>query len=83
MQVILKNVDSSFLPILESFKSIMPNLQIEKSEGWEDERTQDQIRVELETAVNDYKSGDISKFQGFDEAKKHGEDTLRRLGADV
>ncbi|MFL1705729.1 hypothetical protein ACHJH3_01870 [Campylobacter sp. MOP7] len=83
MQVILKNVDSSFLPILESFKSIMPNLQIEKIKEWDDKRTPEQISLELETAVNDYKSGDISKFQGFDEAKKHGENTLKRLGADV
>ena len=30
MQVVLNNVDSSFLPVLESFKAIMPGLEIIK-----------------------------------------------------
>ena len=31
MELTLKNFDSAFLPVLESFKSVMPTLTIEKS----------------------------------------------------
>ena len=80
MEITLKNFDSAFLPVLESFKSVMPALTIEKKREWKDKRAPEQVRAELKEALEDYEKGDTSKFCSFEEAKARSEATIKRLG---
>ncbi|MDL0090048.1 hypothetical protein [Campylobacter gastrosuis] len=79
MQIVLNNVSAEALSVIKSLKFINPKLTIKKE--YKDKRSQKQIRAELKMAVDDYKSGSLEKFSGFDEAKARTQRKLRELGA--
>ena len=49
MNLVLRNIDSALLPVLESFKGICPNLQIVKEQlVYSDEEIKGRLQSEIE-----------------------------------
>lgn len=59
MQITLKNFDSSFLHIIESFKSVMPKLEIIKEPCV---YNTNEIKLRLQNEAEQIKSGDNSGY---------------------
>lgn len=69
MQVVLNNVDSSFLPVLESFKAIMPGLEIIKEPRAYDNG---EIKERLSAQILQIEGGDTDGYATEDMRAKFG-----------
>ena len=83
MRVVLKNLDSSFLPLLESLKNVMPNLEIIKDDLYDDNRDFEDIKVKMDKNLKSYKEGDLTEFKTLSEVKDLNKKRLVKLGAKI
>lgn len=83
MRIVLNNLDSSFLPLLESLKNVMPNLEIIKDDLYDDNRNFEDIKVKMDKNLKSYKEGDLTEFKTLSEAKDLNKERLVKLGAKI
>lgn len=83
MRIVLNNLDSSFLPLLESLKNVMPNLEIIKDDLYDDNRDFEDIKVKMDKNLKSYKEGDLTEFKTLSEAKDLNKERLVKLGAKI